>query len=149
MYLYLSLYFSFFACLFFGILFFISRYIIMIMTHIWIKKKCLILFIDFPDIQTDQRRIEHIEALTGVLKDILDPNLLPKPEELVAIYGRVNAKKTTKNNHFGTNSLTWVFSMHSRWWWMRLAFWIKIWIRSALAYIWVYLLPITVANQMQ
>lgn len=48
------------------------------------------LFLDFPDIQTDQQRIEHIEALTGVLKDILDPNLLPKPEELVAIYGRVN-----------------------------------------------------------
>lgn len=46
-------------------------------------------FIDFPDIQTDQRRIEHIEALSSVLKDILGENLLPKPEELVAIYGRV------------------------------------------------------------
>lgn len=46
--------------------------------------------IDFPDIQTDQRRIEHIEALTVVLKCILGEELLPNPTDLLAIYGRVS-----------------------------------------------------------
>lgn len=53
------------------------------------RSKPFELFIDFPDIKMDQRRIEHIEALTGVLRDILGEELLPKPEEFIAIYGRV------------------------------------------------------------
>lgn len=45
--------------------------------------------LDFPDIQTDQHRIEHIAALTGVLRDLLGDDLLPNHEDLVDIYGRV------------------------------------------------------------
>lgn len=46
-------------------------------------------FIDFPDIQNDQRRLEHIEALTVVLRDMLTVDLLPDPSDLMAMYGRV------------------------------------------------------------
>lgn len=44
---------------------------------------------DSPDIQNDQRRIEHIESLRGVLQDILTVDLLPDESDFVAIYGRV------------------------------------------------------------
>lgn len=63
--------------------------------HLFVDWKWCILvlsswhFLDFPDIQTDQRRIDHIEALRGVLRDILGEGLLPKTEEFIAIYGRV------------------------------------------------------------
>lgn len=45
--------------------------------------------IDSPNIQNDQRRIEHIESLRGVLQDILTVDLLPDDLDFVAIYGRV------------------------------------------------------------
>lgn len=45
--------------------------------------------IDSPNIQNDQRRIEHIESLRGVLHDILTVDLLPDESDFVAIYGRV------------------------------------------------------------
>lgn len=45
---------------------------------------------DSPDIQNDQRRIEHIECLTAVLQDILTVDLMPNQSELLAIYGRVS-----------------------------------------------------------
>lgn len=45
--------------------------------------------IDLPDIQSDQRRIEHIESLTGVLRDLLEPKLMLDATEFAAIYGRV------------------------------------------------------------
>lgn len=44
---------------------------------------------DSPNIQNDQRRIEHIESLRGVLQDILTVDLLPDESDFVAIYGRV------------------------------------------------------------
>lgn len=47
---------------------------------------------DLPDIQSDQRRIEHIAALTGVLRDLLGSNLMPDATEFAAIYGRVKSK---------------------------------------------------------
>lgn len=49
-----------------------------------------LLFADFPDIQSDQRRLEHVEALTGVLRSLLDPNMMPNATDFLAIYGRVN-----------------------------------------------------------
>lgn len=44
---------------------------------------------DFPDIRSDQDRLEHIEALTGVLRDLLGPNIMPNATDFLAIYGRV------------------------------------------------------------
>lgn len=44
---------------------------------------------DSLDIQNDQRRLEHIEALTGVLKDLLTIDLVPSSSDLLAMYGRV------------------------------------------------------------
>lgn len=46
---------------------------------------------DSLDIENDQRRLEHIEALTGVLKDLLTIDLLPSSSDLLAMYGRVGS----------------------------------------------------------
>lgn len=46
---------------------------------------------DFPDIQNDQRRIEHVECLTGVVQDILTVDLMPNSTDFLAIYGRVSS----------------------------------------------------------
>lgn len=44
---------------------------------------------DFPDIQNDQRRIEHVESLMAVLQDIMTVDLMPNQTDFLAIYGRV------------------------------------------------------------
>ncbi|XP_031626334.1 histone-lysine N-methyltransferase SMYD3 [Contarinia nasturtii] len=43
----------------------------------------------FPDIQNDQRRIEHVESLTAVLHNILTVDLMPNQTDFLAIYGRM------------------------------------------------------------
>lgn len=48
---------------------------------------------DSLDIENDQRRLEHIEALIGVLKDLLTIDLLPSSSDLLAMYGRVSSKQ--------------------------------------------------------
>lgn len=78
----------------FPLLFFFDKILVhLLRTLINNKHTNVGLFLDFPDIQTDQRRIDHIEALTVVLRDILGDDLLPKAEELVAIYGRVGISR--------------------------------------------------------
>lgn len=107
-------------------------------------------FLDFPDIQTDQRRIEHIEALTGVLRDILGDELLPKPEEIIAIYGRVRTKAEPsfyfKKIFMIMNQLS-VIPPGRRWSSTPSIFWTKKWIRLEPAFIWAFQLLITAANR--
>lgn len=44
---------------------------------------------DYPDLKNDPKRMEHLESLTVVLKEILGDALMPNPSELLGIYGRV------------------------------------------------------------
>lgn len=44
---------------------------------------------DSPDIQNDERRVEHVQSLMCVLQDILTVDLMPNQTEFLAIYGRV------------------------------------------------------------
>lgn len=41
------------------------------------------------DIQRDERRMEHVESLRGVLQDILTVDLMPDETDFLEIYGRV------------------------------------------------------------
>lgn len=97
---------------------------------------------DFPDIQSDQRRIEHIEALTGVLRDLIDPNMMPNTTDFLAIYGRVIIYLNF--NSLDSYLLTIVCC---RWLSMHLAYWIRKWIQLQRESIWVFRSPITVVYQ--
>lgn len=41
------------------------------------------------DIERDERRMEHVESLRGVLQDILTVDLMPNETDFLEIYGRV------------------------------------------------------------
>jgi len=43
----------------------------------------------YQEIKSDDRRLEHLESLTVVLKSLLFPNLVPNENELMQIYGRL------------------------------------------------------------
>lgn len=51
--------------------------------------KITVYLTDSPDIQNDQRRIEHVEALRAVLQELLSLDLMPSETDFVSIYGRV------------------------------------------------------------
>lgn len=56
--------------------------------------------IDSLDIQSDQRRIEHVESLKAVLHDILTVDLMPNETDFLAIYGRVSFECNVFFMHF-------------------------------------------------
>lgn len=45
--------------------------------------------IDYPDIKADEKRMEHLECLTSVLKELLGEEMVPNQSELMGIYGRL------------------------------------------------------------
>lgn len=101
---------------------------------------------DFPDIRSDQDRLEHVEALTGVLRDLLDSNMMPNATDFLAIYGRVI--------HSFPQNLIWRFyykncDSNCRWLSMPSAFWIRKWIRLRRESIWVFRLLITAVRLMR
>lgn len=44
---------------------------------------------DYPDIKADEKRMEHLECLTSVLKELLGEQMVPNQSELMGIYGRL------------------------------------------------------------
>lgn len=44
---------------------------------------------DYDDIKNDTKRMDHIEALIGVLRDFLGHEVLPNDVEMIRTYGRV------------------------------------------------------------
>lgn len=54
-----------------------------------ICKTNIFFFTDYPDIKADEKRMEHLECLTSVLKELLDDELMPNQSELMGIYGRL------------------------------------------------------------
>lgn len=44
---------------------------------------------DYQEIKTDEKRLEHLEAITIVLRTLLHPDPVPKENELMTIYGRL------------------------------------------------------------
>lgn len=55
--------------------------------------------IDSEDIQDDQRRVEHVESLLGVLGDLLPADLIPKQSDFFGIYGRVSIAHILNYNY--------------------------------------------------
>lgn len=103
----------------------------------------LLFFADFPDIQSDQRRLEHVEALTGVLRSLLDPNVMPNATDFLAIYGRVN---NSIKNICDLDFIFWYF--HCRWSSTHLIFWIRKWTRLRLEFTWAFRSLTTAVCQM-
>lgn len=53
------------------------------------RVKCLYI-VDYADLKSDERRLEHFMSLCRVLNEFLKDIMLPNSVELLGIYGRVH-----------------------------------------------------------
>lgn len=48
------------------------------------------MLLDYEELKVDIKRMEHVNTLALVLRDLLGNDILPNPKELLIIYGRVS-----------------------------------------------------------
>lgn len=48
------------------------------------------IILDYLEIKNDKKRLEHIETLFIILRDLIGTDLMPNVKELLCMYGRVS-----------------------------------------------------------